>query len=153
MGVHRHGGHAQREAQDDRRRLGADAVELLEPGLGLVQRQVFEEAEVQRAALPDNLVKDGLDARRFDFRQPAYVDGLGDLLDVARGHGVQGAEGLHEPVEGALGVQVGCMLGEHGEHQLLHRLVPRLPDYGAVLLAPQLQNVGSRYSGLASALT
>jgi len=152
MGVHGHGGHAEGEAEDDGGGLGADAWETSEPGLGFRQGEVFEEGEVQVAALLFDEVEDLPDTGGFDPGEATGLDGALDTGDVAVSDGIEGAELAHEAVEGALGVVVGGVLGEDGEDDFLSGVQAAGVLEGAVGGAEEADDFGGGEPGAASLL-
>ena len=144
--VNRHGGESEGEAEDDGRCLWADAVEALEPVLRIVEGHLGEERQVKRTDLVMDLIQHLLDAGRFDAEQPGPPDRLLDLFHIRRRDGLQGAERVHEVLEGPLGVDVRRVLREDGVDQLRGGVVARLPVERAVLGAEGVHYLDRRHA-------
>ena len=149
VGVHRHGRHAEGEAQDDAGRLGTYSGQLTQPGAGFIHRHFGEEIEVERSVVEfQDALEDGLDAGRLDPGKTAARDSVLDVGDVRRRHVLEGVEAMHQVAEGALGIPVGRMLGKDGEDQLVCRVKARLVGKRAVFIGEQPDGIGDGHAGL-----
>ena len=148
---------AEREQQEDRGGLLADAVDGGEPVPRLERGQIREELQRVIAALPADVGEGRLDPGRLLVGQPTRpddVDQLGERgvlhgipvrcgavrqpISAPAGAGVVGTDRvpgrvrLTQRLEGDLGVRVGAVLGEDREDQLTRRVQAALPDGMAV---------------------
>ena len=138
MSVHGHGGHTQRETQNDAGRLGANAGQLAQPGAGFGHGHLGKEREIQRTVVEfQDAVEDGFDARGLDLGQAAAGDGCLNVVHVGGGDGLQRAEAFHQAAEGALGIAVGGVLGQDGKSQFVGRVQTRLVGKRAVFVRQQ----------------
>jgi len=98
-------------------------------------------AEVSPPIALEHVLQDGLDARRFDVRQPARADRVGDIGHARDSHVVPAAgEGLFQGRIGPPGVQIAGVLGQdRGDEraQDVVRMVLGLPDAHTVSLRQQ----------------
>ena len=148
VGVHRQRRHPQREHQHAGGRLGPHAGQRAQPGLGLRQRHLLQERQVERAQAPPHLFQDRLDPRRLDAGQAAHLDRLLDLARVRAQQRLPGGEPQAQAGEGAAGVGVGGVLREDGEDELRHRVAVGAPGQLAVLPAQELDDLGGRYRAI-----
>ncbi len=137
VGVDRQGRAVEVEHQDAGGRLGADAGEGAQPGAGLVERQVGQEAEVEAAALLDDPGEDLLDAPGLEAGEAAAADGVGHLLVGRVEDRLPGGEALAQAAMGAVAVHVGGVLGEDRADQAVERVAGGLVPPRAVDLVEE----------------
>jgi hypothetical protein len=106
MRIHREGGLAQREEQDNRRCLGADALEAKEPGLCLIRGQPSEEFEVQVPALGRDRLEQGLNPWPFLVGQTGRSDRGDDIFRRGVANGFPGRESAAKGLEGPIPIEV-----------------------------------------------
>ena len=122
MRVDGHSRHSKGEREHHRCGLWADARQVLEPVLGLVERHLAEELDIEFAAFIEDGRKYSLDADRLLIGEAPASYGVCDIY-IGRGYylgpgGVSCPQGLERP----FCVQVGRVLGQYGEDQFVERV-------------------------------
>ena len=122
VGVDRHGRHSKGEREHHRCGLWADTRQVLEPVLGLVERHLAEELDIEFAAFIEDGRKYSLDAHRLLIGEAPASYGVCDIY-IGRGYyrgpgGVSCPQGLERP----FCVQIGRVLGQYGEDQFVERV-------------------------------
>jgi len=147
MSVNWEGRLAQREEQDDGRRLGPHALEPHQPGFRLFHGHLAQEIETQFAAFGQDGAQCFLDARSLRLCQAAGTDGL-DQLVRGCSHDlppVSSTKPLLQPLPGPIPVDIVRVLREDRDHELAQGVETRAP--GTVAIVADQQTVdcqGSR---------
>ena len=117
-----HRRHPKGEREHHGRGLWADARQVLKPGLGLVERHLAKELDIEFAAFIEDGRKYSLDAHRLLIGEAPASYGVCDIY-IGRGYdGGPGGVSFPERPECPPGVQVGGVLGQDGEDQFVERV-------------------------------
>ena len=117
-----HGRHPKGEREHHGRSLWADARQVLKPGLGLVERHLAEELDIEFAAFVEDRGQYSLDSHRLLIGEAPASYGVCDIY-IGRGYdGGPGGVSCPQRPECPLGVQVGGVLGQDGEDQFVERV-------------------------------
>jgi len=122
MGVDRKGRPVEAEKEDDGRRLGADAFDRGQPGLGPVDGPIGQKVETQVAALTGDCAQRLLDVGSFLVGQAGRPDGVDDQSGIGVTDLGPGGQSRPQALEGQIPVPVVGVLAQDRLHQLRDRI-------------------------------
>jgi len=155
VGVYRKRRSPQREEQDDRGGLGANPIQVAQPGTGLGKGQLAQEIERQLAAFSGDAAQDGLEARPLAGCQSGGTDGGDHLFEGRVAHRFPGGKPRAQLRKRQIAVAIVGVLAQEGVDQLGERVggVPRERPIAGCQPRVHFQGFGGEEGGVLCGVT